>query len=311
MNKGKSTPAKDFGRAVGRVILRILIAIIRVLPLSVGLAIGRGLGKIMLALSKKRYNVAIQNLKIAFGDTITSAERDRIARASFEHFGMFAIEVIKFSTMPQAEVERRFDADPEEFAAFEELMKREKGCICVTGHLGNFEVAGRWIVPRGYKVIALAREARDKGTTKLMMSVRERNGVKVLNLGRSMKPIFAGLKENALIAIVCDQNAADVFVPFFGQPTGTVDGPAKIALRAEAPMIFFYCVRQPNGRYKLQSHGYYDLVSTGDAEADVKRGMTEVNNRIEEIIRLYPEQWLWFHDRWKSSPDVVVPETTR
>ena len=154
----------------------------------------------------------------------------------------------------------------------------------------------------------VAREARDKGTTKLMMNVRQRNGVKVINLGRSMKPVFAGLKSNALVAIVCDQNATDVFVPFFGQPTGTVDGPARIALRMESPMVFFYCVRVGNGKYKLRSHGFYDLVSSGDEAADVKRGMTEVNKRIEEIIRQYPEQWLWFHDRWKSSPEVVVPE---
>ncbi len=300
----KATLTKKIGRRVGREILRVLIVVIQAVPLSVGLAFGRGFGNFMRFCARKRYRVALKNLRIAYGDTLTEAERIRIAKQSFKHFGMFAIEVIKFSSMTQSEVEQRLEVDEGSFEEYEKLMAEKKGCLLITGHLGNFEIAGRWIVPRGYEIIALARESRDRGTTEMMTKLRERSGVRIITLGMSLKPIIAGLRRNASIAIVCDQNAADVFVPFFGHPTGTVDGPARIALKMGAPLLFFYCVRDGKGGYRIRSHGHYVPVSTGNEAADIETAMTEVNKRLEEIIRLYPEQWLWFHDRWKSSPGV-------
>jgi KDO2-lipid IV(A) lauroyltransferase len=278
------------------------MALVRWLPLPAALALGRGMGTLMRLLARKRYRVALKNLDIAFGESKSRAEKERIARDCFKHFGMFAVESLKFGYLSQAEVDRRIYVDPESQRDFDELMSHGKGCLLITGHIGNFEIAGRWITARGHELFALARRARDTGTTDVMTQARERMGIKVVTLNQSLKPVFAGLKRNALVAIICDQNAGDVFVPFFGRPTGTVDGPARIALRMGTPMLFFYCVRDGKGGYAIRSHGHYWAEPTGETEADVVRAMTEVNRKLEEIIRLYPEQWLWFHDRWKSSP---------
>lgn len=295
-------------RAIGRGVLRILILIVRLLPLPVALAVGRTLGDTMRRMSKKRYRVALKNLRIAFGDELTEAERHRIARESFKHAGMFAIEGIKFAYMPQAEVERRIQVVG--YEQFEPIMARKKGCLVISAHLGNFEVLARWMNTRGYEVLALARAARDQGTTDIMLKLRERMGIRVITLNQSLKPILVGLKRNACVAIICDQNAADVFVPFFGHPTGTVDGPARLALKMGAPMLFPYCIRDGRGGYVVRSGGLYDAVPTGDEKADVERVMTEVNRILESLIRRHPEQWLWFHDRWRSSPGVVDPALT-
>jgi KDO2-lipid IV(A) lauroyltransferase len=299
---------KQILRAIGRQILIALIFVVRILPLPVGLAVGRTLGTLMRVLSKKRYNVALKNLRIAFGNELSESERHRIARESFKHAGMFAIEGIKFAYMPQPEVEQRIKVIG--YEAFAEIMARKKGCLFISAHLGNFEIMGRWFSPRGYELLALARAARDQGTTDIMLKMRERMGIKVITLNQSLKPILAGLKRNACVAIICDQNAADVFVPFFGQPTGTVDGPARMALRMGTPMIFPYCIRDGKGGYVVQSAGLYEAQSTGDETADVERVMTEVNRILESLIRAHPEQWLWFHDRWRSSPDVKDPAQT-
>ena len=297
---------KALGRSVGRVILQTLVFVVRRLPLPAALALGRGLGTTMRVLAKKRYRVALKNLRIAYGDTLPQAEQERIARDCFRHFGMFFMESIQFAYMSDEEVNRRIDVTG--YAEFAELMERKKGCLFISGHLGNFEIMGRWLAPRGYPIIALARENRDPGTTDIMSDLRERMGIKVITLGQSLKPVLVGLKKNACIAIICDQNATDVFVPFFGHPTGTVDGPARIALPMGAPMLFPYCVRDGRGQYKIVNTGVYEAVSTGDEQADVERVMTEVNARLEAIIREYPEQWLWFHNRWKSSPIGQAPE---
>lgn len=298
----QETWSKRAGRAAGRGALIAMQAIFKRLPLDTGLAIGRKLGDLMRKVSKKRYGVALKNLQLAYGDALTEEDRERIARASFRSFGMYAIESIKFGYVSQEEVERRIKVDPADEIEFQEIMAQGKGCLLVGAHLGNFEVAGRYLIPRGYELMALVREARDRGTTEIMTRNRERNGVKVITLKQSLKPVLVGLKRNALVAIICDQNATDVFVPFFGRLTGTADGPAKLALRTGAPLVFFYCVRDGKGGYIAGMEGHLWPEKTGDEKADVERIMTEVNAQLESMIRRYPEQWLWFHDRWKSSP---------
>jgi KDO2-lipid IV(A) lauroyltransferase len=223
---------------------------------------------------------------------------------------MFMVESVKFGYMSKEEVTERVTICPECFEYNENVMKDGKGCLYITGHLGNFEILGRWYTDRGYELFALAREARDRGTTNIMAEIRERMGIKVININQSLRPVLAALRRNACLAIICDQNATDVFVPFFGHRTGTVDGPAKIALRTGAPMLFFMGVRDGGGKYHVECNGYYRAESTGDTQTDIELTMTEVNRNIEEMIRRHPEQWLWFHDRWKSSPGVkeAVPQ---
>ena len=293
---------RKMGRLFGLAALRAVTLVVRVLPLPAALKLGSALGSLLRMFARKRYRVALKNLRIAFGSSLSESERDRIAKASFRHFGMFAMESIKFGYLSREEVAKRIYVSPEDMREFEEIMKQGRGCLLITGHLGNFEIAGRWITDRGYELFALARRARDRGTTDEMTRTRERMGIKVITIDKSIKPVLAGLKRNACLAIVCDQNATDVFVPFFGRLTGTVDGPARIALRMGAPMLFFYCVRDGKGGYVIRSAGHYQAEATSDNEKDVARVMTEVNKRLEAIIRAEPEQWLWFHDRWKSSP---------
>jgi len=292
---------KALGRAAGLIALKGLAALVQLLPLPAGLAVGRRLGDLMRLLSRKRRHVAMKNLCLAFGDSLTQAQRQKIVRESFQSFGMFPVEVMKFGRMEQEEADRRVDISSL-YPDILELQRHGKGILLITGHIGNFEIGARCLTSRGHEVIALARESRDRGTTEMMTRARARLGIRVVTLRQSLRPVLAGLKRNAIVAIICDQNAADVFVPFFGHLTGTADGPARLALKTGAPLLFFCTVRRGSGRYAALSYGHLWAEPTGDTPADVQRITAELNRRLEQMIRDYPGQWLWFHDRWKSSP---------
>ena len=289
-------------RSLGRVVLWMFIHIVRVLPFPVALAVGRGLGKLMCAVSRKRYRVALKNLQIAYGHELTPKQRDTMARQSFVHFGMFAVECIKFAYMDQQEALRRIRT--EGFEHLQNVMAEGKGCLLLSGHLGNFEIGARVVTAAGYELIALARETRDPGTTDLMQQIRTRMGIKVITINQSLRPVLEGLKRNAVVAIICDQNAADVFVPFFGRPTGTVAGPARLALKTGAPIVTYSCTRDGRGGYRFYFQEPYRPRPSGNPSADVAEVTAAINLRLEELIRQTPEQWLWFHDRWRSSPGV-------
>lgn len=287
-------------RAAGYGLLRVLLVGSHVLPLPMALAIGRKLGDFARIVSGKRYRVALKNMHIAFGDAMSESDRDRMARECFRQWGMFAMESLKLAFASSREIEQRMRITGDEH--MEEALAAGRGCICVTAHLGAFELYGRRLADQGYDVMALARRTRDEATTNLMTSIRERNNIRVVTIDQSMRPVFATLKHNSVVAIVCDQNSGDVIVPFFGHPTGTADGPARIALWKCTPILFVSTVRDGHGRYQTEVEGPYWPENTGDEAADIRRIMTAVNEHFEAAIRKHPEQWLWIHDRWRASP---------
>jgi KDO2-lipid IV(A) lauroyltransferase len=276
-----------------------MIRLVRALPLNAGLRLGIALGTLFRLVAKSRYKRALSNLELAYGNELTAKEREKIAKECFNSFGMALIESIKFGAISQEELESRIVVQG--YEGLQEILSHGKGVILAGGHLGNFEVAGRWFTARGHSLLALARDNRDPATTEMMKNLRKDMGITAISIRSALRPIYQQLKANQCVGIICDQNAADVFVPFFGQPTGTADGPARISLKTGAPLLCFSCTRTGLGTYLARSWDIIWPESTGDADADVRRMMTQVNTSYERMIRATPEQWLWFHDRWKSA----------
>jgi Kdo2-lipid IVA lauroyltransferase/acyltransferase len=112
------------------------------------------------------------------------------------------------------------------------------------------------------------------------------------------------LRRGEAISLLPDQNSGDVFVPFFDVPAGTVAGPAAFALRTGAALIPTYCVRQPDDSYRvliLPPVPAQKSANDRDRSADIARVTGEANRVLESVIRRYPDQWLWLHNRWKSA----------
>jgi len=180
----------------------------------------------------------------------------------------------------------------------------DKGVLLITGHFGNWEMMARWLAIHGYPLNVVARDARDPAATKLLADTRTGSGANVLYRGNSARAVLQCLKKKEIVGLLPDQNAADVFVPFFGLPTGTVDGPAVIHLKTGAPLLFSWCVRDSRGGFAIHFEPPVVVTPTGDRAVDVAEVMTLINAHLEARIRLYPTQWLWLHNRWKASPGV-------
>ncbi len=91
---------------------------------------------------------------------------------------------------------------------------------------------------------------------------------------------------------------------FFGKKAYTATGPVFLAMASKAPIFMMFCIRQ-NGRHKLTIEGPIDLEITGDKERDVLVNTQKWSALAERYIRQYPEQWIWFHKRWKTQAKVA------
>ncbi len=292
---------KRLERAAGRIGLRLVVGPVRMMPLPVARAFGRGLGGVLFHSLGRYRRVALKNLALIYGD-LPEAERARMARAVFRHFGEMAAEFVKLPQLDRDAIERLTRVEGEENLC--RAFEAGKGVLLITGHFGNWEFLGRLLSTHGYPLNVVARDARDPAATKFLADTREGNGAQVLYRGSSARAVLQCLKKNQIVALLPDQNAADVVVPFLGQPTGTVDGPAVLHLRTGAPLLFSWCARTPDDRFQITFEPPEVVTPTGDHAADIARVMTLINARLEAQIRRSPTQWLWLHDRWKASPGV-------
>ncbi len=290
---------KKFWQFFVRVTFRFLLRVMRFIPWKPALAWAASMGTLGYLCSARYRKVADKNLRIAYGDELTEADRKRITKKVFQNFAQAAlVEFLKSPTMTPDELRARVRVPS--FNPPDELLARGKGLIVISGHFGNFEIMARRSAIEGYRFAVVARQSMDDGFNEITDYVRESGGYEILPRGKSAKMVLQRLRKGGAVAILPDQKSEDVFVPFFGRLTGTVAGPAVLALKTGAPIMPMFSIRAPDGTFDIEFWPEIEVVSTGDLEADSTRIMADITAKIEQIIRRYPEQWLWLHDRWKA-----------
>jgi KDO2-lipid IV(A) lauroyltransferase len=182
--------------------------------------------------------------------------------------------------------------------------------ILIAAHFGNWELLARRAALEGYNFAVVARQSHDPEFNKITDGIRANGGYTVLPRGDSPRAILQRLRRNGIVAILPDQKSEDVFVPYFGHLAGTVAGPAVLALKTRAGIIPMFCPRQPDGSYRVEILPEIDTSSTGDTDADIHRIMAEITKVIEDMVRRYPDQWLWMHDRWRVTPPANLDPVT-
>ena len=279
-----------------------MVGPLRALPLPVTRAFGRSVGR-LLFLSLGRYRrVALKNLNLVYGRELDEAARLQMAKEVFRNFGETAAEFLKLPQMPLAEVDALVTVNGEE--NLKQALAMDKGVLLMTGHFGNWEFLARWLNLHGYPLNVVSRRANDPEAEKLLTDTRTEGGAQVFSRGNSARAVLQCLKKKEIVALLPDQNAGDVFVPFMGVRTGTVDGPAIIHLKTGAPLLFSWCARTPEDRFIITFEPPVIIKSTGERAGDIEAVMACVNAHLEAQVRQYPTQWLWLHDRWKHTPEV-------
>jgi KDO2-lipid IV(A) lauroyltransferase len=268
------------------------------------LSYGRSLGDLAFRFAKRARNTAFKNLRFVYGDALTEADRERLVRGVFRHFCMMAVEFLRG---PLLKTREDLDALVVSVEGWEEnvepALREKRGVVICTAHFGNWEMLGRYIVSRGVPLTVVVRNPEDEEFSAWAKRMREGAGFTVAAKGESAKRLLTVLKRGEALGILPDQSSGDVFVPFFGVPTGTAAGPALLAGRTNAVIVPCWCFADPERgyRYRLVFERPVPIPETEDKQADLATVMSEVNVRLEARIRKTPEQWLWLHDRWKAT----------
>ncbi len=278
------------------------------LPAAAGESVGRGLGRLAYRLGWRRA-VVEEQLARAFPDR-DEEWIDATARACFEHIGREWLSVPYVTRRGLDEVRRRvetFEGLHDARQAYEE----GKGVVVVSGHFGNWELAGSVLPAFGFPTDAVMQGIKNQPLDRFVREIRSRNGMGLIDRARAWDILVARIAARRVVAFVADQDARGrgVFVPFFGRPASTHRAPALLALRTGAPLLVGGAHRTGARQYRAWLVRI-DPPSTGDVKHKVKEMTTRWVAELERRIRLYPEQYFWHHKRWKSVPPGTRPAVT-
>ncbi|MFN7948009.1 MAG: lysophospholipid acyltransferase family protein [Blastocatellia bacterium] len=274
------------------------------LPRTVAIKVAQAVGALARTLRPRLSRHAETNLRLAFPD-LDERERERILRGVFSNLGRLLGEVSQFP---------RFNRDNissivvyEGLENFLAARDEGRGVILLTGHIGAWELSVFAHSVYGYPMSFLKRNVDNPLVERLAESYRLRHGNRSIDKRGSVREILKTLKAGGVVGILADLNATreeGVFVDFFGVPASTTAGVATLALRTGAVVLPGYIVWDDKAKiHRLHFEKPIETISTGNQKEDVITSTQRYTKALEDIIRRYPDQWLWIHRRWKTRPE--------
>jgi KDO2-lipid IV(A) lauroyltransferase len=280
---------------------RSLERAVSLLPERAADRFGASIGRALHGLGIRRDTVD-ENLRIAFPDQ-SDEWRAEVRTAAYEHLGREAAAMLRLSKLDAKAVVNR--TVTEGWEELHEARSLGRGVILVTGHYGNWEIAAASVAARGVPIAAIVRRQGNRLVDERLQELRRNLGVETIYQGQAPTRVPRILRANGVVGIVGDQDArkSGVFTPFFNRPASTHRGPALFALRLNAPVFSCIARRLPGNDVRYEVRGRrVEVGRTGNLDEDVRALLTELSRRLEEEVRRAPEQYFWFHRRWKTRP---------
>ena len=288
--------------------LRGAVSGLRRLSLKRAGGIGEWIGRLGYRPLGVRRDVVVRQVRAAFPG-LSEPDVLRIAIASYEHLGRTTIETAITPEYSGEEVLALFER-VDGWNVIERAGAAGKGALLVSGHLGNWELAGAFVAARGIELGVVTRRMQNPLFDRYLTSTRQRLGMEVIHDADAVRRVPRLVRSGGMVAFLFDQGAAGLastWVPFFGRLAKTPKGPAVFALRLDAPLIFACAVRQPSGQY-VMSFEELPVTRTGDREHDVDAIVQTYTGALERWVRKYPGQYFWHHRRWKHQQAGTPPE---
>ena len=179
-----------------------------------------------------------------------------------------------------------------------EAMAQGKGVILISGHFGCWEILGKWVGEQVPLFTGVAQRQKNKGANKFFQQQREIPGTGHIFRKEPIEKMYDILNKKGILGLVSDQDAKQkgVFVDFFGHPASTPKGAALFHIRTSAPMLVGVCIKKAFMNYEIK------FLKVDTSSQNIKNITQQYTSILEKCIRSNPEQYFWFHRRWKTRP---------
>jgi KDO2-lipid IV(A) lauroyltransferase len=256
----------------------------------------------------KRHKLMLANLRNAFPEK-SDEEIEQIALGSWANMGRLAAEYVF--------LDRLFDFDPQQsepgrvevsgIPIFLDLLENKRPFMVFTGHTGNFELLPVAGAAFGLYVSVLFRPPNNPYVAQKVFDFRSaRMGKLVPSHAGSSFALARQLEAGQGVGVLVDQKfGKGLKTTFFGQPVKTNPLLGKLVRQFNCDVYPARCIRLPGNRYRLEIEPRMDIPRDANGNLDMTATAQLLNDKVESWVREYPEQWLWYHDRWEIKRQVM------
>ena len=283
--------------------LRMVICLLQMIPLRWCVSLADKFSWLVCEKLKFRQKTVDENLGHVFPDK-SPEERHQLTRGMWRHLFLMICEIAQ-APRKIHETNWRDYVYIRDKKVMTSYFLDWRPVVLMTGHLGNFEQALYITGILGIPTWAVARPLDNPLLNRWLHRFRECRGQFILPTEGSARELQRVLDAGALLSMLGDQHAGNkgCWVDFMGRPASCHKAVALFTLIQKAPMIVTYAVRRGEPLHlEIGCNGIADPL-TLDPELNDVRSLTQwYNQRLEELVRLDPDQYWWMHRRWKEKP---------
>ena len=242
---------------------------------------------------KKRRETALMNLKLAFPNK-SDKEREKIALESYK----IMLKAFLCSLWFKEYFKNKENVKTVNREAFEKAYAKGKGVIVALMHMGNMEASVKAV--DGYSLVTVAKKQRNPYIDDFITESRERDlNLTLLKKSKgTSKELIKRLNNQNIIALFSDHRDKGAIVDFFGESAKAPTGAVSLALKFDIPLLLVYNTFNEDNSCTVHVLDEIELIKTDSFKDDVINNTQNLIHKMEDVIREYPEQWMWFHDRW-------------
>ena len=257
-------------------------------------------GALLSFVDRDRYQVALSNLEVAFGDAFSLEQRRKMARESFQHFARTMIDLLWSPRLT-----------PKNFSQFIELQNLgetardtgpERSLMIACYHYSNFEWLSLACGFLDLKGTIISQEFKNPSLDAIFKKLREQSGHELVPRDRGIMRLYKVLRRKGRTALLVDltvpPSQGAVAVNCFGLKTSITSAHAWLHERTGVPIVPAHCEPLANGRYRLVFHP--KIANTADmTHQEIAQACW---NSFEPYVRNNPAPWLWMYKHWRYRP---------
>ena len=285
-------------------LVKVLLWFAGILPEGLLYWLMRKIALLLYRIDSKRRTLTIQNLAAAFPQYSTE-DIEALSKEVYVELSQTVTEILLMFV-------DRFDIDKAVVnaqEAQEALMKiktsAKKGVIVVTAHFSNWELAAHFLAKHGLPMLAIGREGNNRLIDRhITVPFRNKYGNRAVSKKRAMVAMAKALKSGEAVGLLIDQKAGEINsakVDFFGMPAETTTSVAMLKLKFDPTVVPIFIARESRGKYRMYvgTAVEYKAEEIADKEEKLAAMTQKYTQAIESMIRKYPAQWFWMHNRWR------------
>ena len=274
--------------------------LIFILPSSLQNLLAKFLAFAFMKLKKKRFHIVMTNLDLAFGETKSKEEKLEIAKTCYYNFAKYlGINFILNQNTTKQKILKQVVFKNEHFLL--DAMKSGRPIIVTTAHFGQWEIFSLAVAAHFGPSSVLGRKLDSSVMDKILRANRAQFDVELIDKNGGAKDILKALKARRLVGILVDQNTAPqdgIKVQFFGKDVLHTPAASVLAQKTNALIINAFIYQKGENLNEICFEQPIDI-STFDKEDAVQKATQMQCSACEEMVRARPEEYFWFHQRFK------------